>query len=84
MAELSYFILVALLGGAVFTMLESRSWADLRQRRNVGLLGLASIGGLAWYLYYPTWGLPSAIVAFIFGWFAPSFFEGLANRLRRG
>jgi len=82
MAELSYFILVALLGGAVFTILESRSWADLRRRRNVGLLGLASIGGLAWYLYYPTWGLPSAIVAFMFGWLASSLSESLVKRIK--
>jgi len=75
-----YFVLMALLGGVAFIFFESRSWEDLRRYRNVRHLVLAAVAGVIWFLYYPEWGFPAAITAFIFGWFAPSFFEGLMRR----
>jgi len=78
-----YFVLVALLGGTAFVFFESRTWEDLRKYRNVRHLVLAGIAGFVWFLLYSEWGFPNLVVAFIAGWFAPTFLESFVKRVKK-
>jgi len=84
MITLACYLLTALLGGVAFALLESRSWRDLRDSRNARHLASAGLAGLAWCLYCSSpYSLPSAIVAFMFGWLASSLLESILRRARR-
>jgi len=87
MVELSiitlYFVLIALLGGIAFVVFESKTWEDLRKYKNVRHLILAGIAGFVWFLLHSKWGFPNAVVAFIVGWFAPTFLESFMKRVKK-
>jgi len=86
MVELSiavlYYVLVALLGGIAFVFFESKSWEDLRKYKNARHLVLSAIAGFVWYLFHSEWGFPNAVVAFLAGWFGPTFIESMMRRVR--
>ena len=77
------FILMALLGGLAYVLINAEKWEDLKSFNTVRHILISLIVGVVYYYLYSDWDFPNIVMSFVSGYMGPSFIQGLIKKLRK-
>jgi len=79
--EILLFVLLSLLGGIAYVLIEAEEWADLKSFKTVRHIMISSIVGVIYYNLYSEWDFPNMVMSFVSGYMGPTFIQGLLKKL---
>ena len=81
--EACWFVMLGLLGGVAYVIINSDSWGDLSTFASCKRYIVGAISGFLYQILYSDYNFPNSVMCFVAGYMGTTFIEGLTKRLQK-